>query len=43
VRRDDKAKALRVKVADAYHELVTRNERPEGRACFVAVTAALGG
>jgi hypothetical protein len=43
VRRDDKAKALRVKVADAYHELVNLNENPEARACFVAVTAALGG
>ena len=43
VRRDDKAKALRVKVADAYHELANRNENPEARACFVAVTAALGG
>jgi len=43
VRRDDKAKALRVKVADAYHELVKLDEAPEARACFVAVTAALGG
>ena len=43
VRRDDKAKALRVKVADAYHELANLNENPEARACFVAVTAALGG
>ena len=43
VRRDDKARALRVKVADAYHELANLNESPEARACFVAVTAALGG
>lgn len=43
VRRDDKAKALRVKVADAYHELLNLNESPEARECFVAVTAALGG
>jgi hypothetical protein len=43
VRRDDRAHALRVKVADAYHELVQRGESPEARACFVAMTAALGG
>jgi hypothetical protein len=43
VRRDDRAKALRVKVAGAYHELASRGENPEARACFDAVTAALGG
>jgi hypothetical protein len=43
VRRDDRAKALRVRVADAYHVLASRNENPEAQACFSAVTAALGG
>lgn len=43
VRRDDRAHALRVKVADAYHELVQRGESPEARSCFVALTAVLGG
>ena len=43
VRRDDEAHALRIKVADAYHELVQRGESPEARSCFVAMTAALGG
>ncbi|HTL38343.1 MAG TPA: hypothetical protein VL326_34670 [Kofleriaceae bacterium] len=43
VRRDDKAKALRVKVADAYHALANLGENPEARACFNAVTTAFGG
>jgi hypothetical protein len=43
VRQDDRARALRVKVADAYHDLVQRGESPEARSCFVAMTVALGG
>lgn len=43
VRQDDRAHELRLKVADAYHDLVQRGESPEARSCFVAMTAALGG
>ncbi|HUS29535.1 MAG TPA: hypothetical protein VMZ53_13575 [Kofleriaceae bacterium] len=42
VRRDDRAKALRVKVAGVYHGLVNLAPDGEKKACFVALTAALG-